>query len=132
MTDEEAKVLVESNLKEAKADKRTLLLHELRRLAIFESSANLLTAFISGAINSDEIVGRLIAHGVVSGGAALVDIIIGLLFSDYEFANNRNKIILLKKYQYELKNNINRFQDVEAKDFKSTLSDDLSLKRNFR
>ena len=96
MKNEEAKVLIESNLKEAKSEKKSLLLNELRRLGIFELVANSVTAIISGAVPSDAVKERLIAHGIVSGGAAMIDLIYALIDSKDEFENNRDKIMLLK------------------------------------
>ena len=118
MNKAEAKTLVNSTLKKYKLEKRRETIHLVGPIAGMLVGGNLIMSFISIPFGS--ITEIIVAHSSITVFSGILS---GIYFlneydPDYEL---KEKIDILKQLKYELKNNVNRFENVDIANFNNEL-----------
>ena len=119
MKNEEAKALVDSAIKFNKKKKN----QQIRNDAIYPISLINIIAAIPGGLAylTTKSPGISITLQSFSSAMALYGSMLILSNSDILNLEEKDKIKILKKFKNELKNGVNRFEDIDVKDFDESL-----------
>ena len=131
MKNDEAKKLVDVSLKQCKKEKRKKVIKGVA----FPAAGGILAVNLGSSlpnaaiyVASNSVIVPVIITSLLSISAATL---IGYIFKGEYYSLNANletKISILKNYRDELKNGVNRFQNVNVEDFDKTIEDNLVKK----